>query len=254
MSSKNYDACMAHILKWEGGYVDHPKDPGGATNHGITHKTLAAFRGRPVTKADVKALTKKEAGRIYRFRYWNVIKGDELPQGIDLVAFDPAVNSGPSRGAKWLQAALGVAADGRIGNETLGAALNAPDPVAVVQRACAARMGFLRKLGTWSTFGRGWARRVADTEAEAVAMASQSPERVKAEADKAQSARAKQAKGAQATTAGGGGSLLVDMPEWALWSVIGVLAVCALILALNAVQHARRADAYRRKVEEMANG
>jgi lysozyme family protein len=254
MSRNNYDACFAHVLKWEGGYVDHPKDPGGATNHGVTHKTLAAFRGKPVSKADVKALTKNEAGRIYRLRYWHKVKGDELPQGLDLVAFDGGVNSGPSRGAKWLQSALGVTADGKIGQRTLTSALTARDVVAVVQKACAARMGFLRKLRTWSTFGRGWARRVADTEAEAVAMASQSPERVKAEADKAQGARATQAKGARATTAGGGGSLLVDLPEWALWSVIGVLTVCTLVLALNAAQHARRAAAYRKKLEEMTNG
>lgn len=254
MSRKNYDACLAHVLKWEGGYVDHPKDPGGATNHGITHKTLASFRGKPVNKADVKALTMKEAGRIYRLRYWNKVSGDDLPQGLDLVAFDPAVNSGPSRGAKWLQTALGVATDGKIGKQTLAAAINAPDAVVVVQRACAARMGFLRKLRTWSTFGRGWARRVADTEAEAVAMASQSPKRVMEEANKAQVSRKRQTQGAQATAAGGGGSLLVDMPEWALWSVVGVLTVCAVILALNAAQHARRAEAYRKKLGEMTNG
>lgn len=254
MSKSNFDACLAHILKWEGGYVDHPKDPGGATNHGITHKTLARFRGKPVSKADVKALTKKEAARIYRASYWNKVSGDELPHGIDLVAFDPAVNSGPSRGAKWLQSALGVTVDGKIGVKTLSAAINAPDAVEVVQRACAARMGFLRKLRTWSTFGRGWARRVADTEAEAVAMASQSPKRVMEEANKAQVSRARQARGAQTTVAGGGGSLLVDIPEWALWSVIGVLTVCAVILALNAAQHARRAAAYREKLEEMTNG
>ncbi len=157
MSRKNYDACLAHVLKWEGGYVDHPKDPGGATNHGITRATLADFRGKPVSKADVKALTKNEAGRIYRFRYWNKLHGDDLPQGLDLVALDGGVNSGPSRGAKWLQKGLGVAADGDIGRETIGAALNARETVAVIQKACAARMGFLRKLRTWSTFGRGCA-------------------------------------------------------------------------------------------------
>ncbi|WP_109310403.1 glycoside hydrolase family 108 protein [Ruegeria sp. AU67] len=254
MSRNNFEACLAHVLKWEGGYVDHPKDPGGATNHGITRKTLSAFLGRAVTKAEVKALTKNQAGQIYRLRYWNKVKGDELPQGLDVVALDGAVNSGPSRGAKWLQTALGVTVDGVIGRGTLGAAINVIDRVEVIQRACAARMGFLHKLRTWSTFGRGWARRVADTEAEAVAMATQSPERVKVEADKAQKARATQAKGARAAPVGGGGALLVDLPQWVLWSVIGVLTVCTLILALNAAQHARRADAYRKKLEEMTNG
>ncbi|WP_170326733.1 glycoside hydrolase family 108 protein [Ruegeria arenilitoris] len=254
MCRKNYDACLAHVLKWEGGYVNHPKDPGGATKYGITIGSLADFRRRTTTEQDVKNLTIAEAGRIYRKGYWNPIKGDELPQGLDLVAYDGAVNSGPSRGAKWLQKGLGVAADGKIGRETLGAALMANDTVGVIQKASAARMSFLRILRTWSTFGRGWARRVADTEAEAVAMATQSPDRVKAEADKAQSASATHAKGARATPVGGGGALLVDLPEWALWSVIGVLTVCTLILALNAAQHARRAAAYREKLEEMTKG
>lgn len=254
MSSKNFEACLKHILKWEGGYVDHPKDPGGATNLGITLATLARYRGRAVTKRDVRALTVAEARRIYRKDYWNEVKGDELPQGLDLVALDGGVTSGPSKGAKWVQKGLGVTADGVVGINTLTKARNAGDLVAVIRKASAARMGFLRKLRTWSTFGRGWARRVADTEAEAVAMATQSASRLQKEAEKAEGARTSQAKGARATPIGGAGAALVDLPEWALWSIIGVLAVCTLIMALNAAQHARRVAAYREKLRELNNG
>ena len=169
MTATNYRPCLDHVLRWEGGFVDHPKDPGGATNLGITRATLQRHRGRHVTVKDVRALQLSEAAEIYRAGYWMPVRGDDLPKGLDLVAFDAGVNSGPARGAKWLQAGLRVSADGRVGPQTLKAARNAPDTVAVIQRACAARMGFLQRLGTWSTFGRGWSRRVADTEAAAVA-------------------------------------------------------------------------------------
>ncbi|SFQ52600.1 glycoside hydrolase family 108 protein [Donghicola eburneus] len=254
MTAGNYRACLDHVLRWEGGYVDHPRDPGGATNHGITRATLAAHRGRAVSKQDVRNLTIAEAGEIYRPKYWNKVKGDQLPDGMDLVAFDGGVNSGPSRGVRWLQKGLGVAADGAIGPVTLEAAQTARTGVSIIQRACAARMGFLQKLGTWSTFGRGWARRVADTEATAVAMYSRSADVVAGEAERADKAKATQATGATGTAAGGAGTGLLDLPEWAFGGVIAVAVVIALFMALSAAQHARRAAAYRAKQRELANG
>lgn len=167
----NFDACLDHVLRSEGGYVDHPADPGGATNMGITHHTLASWRGNPVSKADVRALTRKEAEAIYRSRYWDMVRGDELPAGIDLVAFDGAVNSGPSRGAKWLQSALGVDQDGRIGPVTLSAASRSPRRP-VIDDACDRRLSFLRGLSTWAHFGRGWSSRVESVRATAHKMAA----------------------------------------------------------------------------------
>lgn len=167
----NFDACMAEVFRHEGGYVDHPKDPGGATNMGITHKTLAAWRGKPVTKADVKALTKAEAAAIYAARYWKAVCGDDLPRGLDLVAFDAAVNAGPARGARFLQSGLGVTPDGKIGPQTLAAARAAYAPAAI-QRAIAFRLAFHRSLKTWPTFGAGWTKRIAAVEKVALAMAS----------------------------------------------------------------------------------
>lgn len=159
--------CLAEVLPHEGGYVDHPDDPGGATNLGVTHATLAAWRGKPVTKDDVRNITKAEAAAIYRARYWNAVKGDSLPPGVDLAVFDFAVNSGPVRAAKALQAVLGVPPDGAIGAATLAALAKAPRVTTIID-LCDARMRFLRGLRTFPTFGKGWTRRVNSIEAAAI--------------------------------------------------------------------------------------
>lgn len=163
--ASRFMACLAEILKHEGGYVDHPDDPGGATNLGITHKTLASWRGRPVTKQDVRDLTVTEASAIYRARYWNPVRGDSLPPGVDLAVFDFAVNSGPAKATMVLQSVLGVADDGVIGPITLAALARAPGPATVIIGVCDARLAFLRRLSTWPTFGRGWTRRVSEVSA-----------------------------------------------------------------------------------------
>ena len=158
------------MLRHEGGYADHPADPGGATNLGVTRATLARWRGRPVSKAEVRALTRAEAGQIYRALYWDEIAGDVLPPGIDLAVFDYCVNSGPSRAARTLQKVAGVTADGRIGAVTL-AALRARDSISVVRAYCRRRLSFLESLRSFAVFGRGWRRRVHETEALALAIA-----------------------------------------------------------------------------------
>lgn len=169
---ENFERCLSAVLKHEGGWSDHPKDPGGATNFGITLATYRAWKGSAATKAQLRAISDADLRAIYRRNYWDAVSGDDLPAGLDLVAFDAAVNSGPSRGAKWLQTALGVSADGKIGPATLAAAGKA-HPEAVIDRACNARLAWLRTLGTWSTFGKGWARRVESVREEALAMSRQ---------------------------------------------------------------------------------
>jgi lysozyme family protein len=170
MAQASFAAALNLILKHEGGYVDHPLDPGGATNRGITRATLASHRGRPVSKAEVMALAEAEAGEIYRKLYWNAIRGNDLPAGVDLVVFDAAVNSGPARAARWLQMALRLKPDGVVGTGTLTAA-NQADARQLVADFSRERLGFLQRLGTWRTFGRGWARRVRETESAALALA-----------------------------------------------------------------------------------
>ena len=170
----NFPACLAEVLRHEGGWSDHPKDPGQATMKGVTIGTYRAWKGRTVSKDELRRIPDSEVAAIYRAWYWQPVRGDDLPAGLDLVAFDAAVNSGPSRGAKWLQKAVGVTQDGKIGPATIGAARQA-DAALAVNRACDARMGFLRSLGTWPTFGKGWTRRVDSVRAVALAMAKPAP-------------------------------------------------------------------------------
>lgn len=159
----NFPQCLAFVLKSEGGYVNHPADPGGRTNLGVTQKVWEDWVGHPVTEADMRALTPTDVGPMYKAKYWDMIKGDDLPEGVDYAVFDLAVNSGTNRAAKTLQQALGVTADGQIGPATI-AACKAADPGEVAQAVCAARLAFLQSLPTFATFGKGWARRVAEVQ------------------------------------------------------------------------------------------
>lgn len=165
-----FDTALAEILRHEGGWVDHPADPGGATNRGVTLASLSDWLGRTATKAEVKALTVADVAPIYRERYWNAVKGDDLPAGVDLMVFDLAVNSGPGRAAKFLQEAVGAPADGQIGPATL-AKVRALHPLAIIDGMAQRRERFYRGLGTFDTFGRGWMKRLADVTAKSKEMA-----------------------------------------------------------------------------------
>ena len=162
----NFEKCLEITLVHEGGYVNDKRDPGGETNMGISKRSYP--------KEDIRGMTRERASAIYRRDFWNRVKGDDLPDGLDLVAFDAAVNSGPSRGAKWLQQALGVTVDGKIGPQTIAAAQATYAPAAI-QRAVGFRLAFLRSLKTWPTFGKGWTARMQRLEASALAMADHKP-------------------------------------------------------------------------------
>jgi lysozyme family protein len=170
MAKGTFEAALRLVLKHEGGYVDHPSDPGGATNLGITIGTLSGWLGRNATKAEVKALTVDAVKPIYRKNYWDRVKGDDLPAGLDYAVFDYAVNSGPSRAVMHLQQVLGVAQDGKIGPITL-AAIGKRNPADMINALCDRRMQFLRGLSTFSTFGRGWTSRVDGVRSNALGMA-----------------------------------------------------------------------------------
>lgn len=157
----NFERCLAETLRHEGGYVNDPHDPGGETNMGISRGSYP--------NENIRGMTRSRASEIYRRDYWAPLRGDELPAGLDMVAFDGAVNSGVSRGAKWLQSALGVTADGKIGPQTLAASKQAR-AVEVIDRACDARLAWLRTLPTWSRYGKGWTARVEAVRAAAKSM------------------------------------------------------------------------------------
>ena len=162
----NFEKCLEITLVHEGGYVNDKRDPGGETNMGISKRSYP--------KEDIRGMTRERASAIYRRDFWKPVQGDDLPDGLDLVAFDAAVNSGPSRGAKWLQQALGVTVDGKIGPQTIAAAQATYAPAAI-QRAVGFRLAFLRSLKTWPTFGKGWTARMQRLEASALAMADHKP-------------------------------------------------------------------------------
>ena len=121
----NFQACLAFTLQQEGGFVDDPYDPGGATNMGIT---LATYREwfPQATVADLRVIDSATVSEIYENDYWFASDADQFASGVDLMMFDMAVNAGPARAAKLLQQCLGVAQDGRIGPITLAAAKRKP--------------------------------------------------------------------------------------------------------------------------------
>ena len=155
----NYDKCLKAILHHEGGYVNHPKDPGGETNLGVTKRVYIEHGG---TK-DMKELTVEDVAPIYKKGYWDKMKGDDLPGGLDLCVFDFGVNAGPGRSAKYLQTMIGTVADGGIGPNTLKA-VNAYVSEHGIEKSIEnfqeARQGYYEKLSTFETFGRGWTSRV----------------------------------------------------------------------------------------------
>ena len=166
----NYDKCLETILHHEGGYVNHPKDPGGETNLGVTKRVYLEHGG---TK-DMKDLLVEDVAPIYKKGYWDKMKGDELPNGLDLCVFDFGVNAGPGRSAKYLQTMIGTVADGGIGPNTLKKLDEYVDGEGVegtIANYTEMRQKFYESLSTFDTFGKGWTRRNQETELEAFKMA-----------------------------------------------------------------------------------
>lgn len=172
----NFDTSLTKVLVHEGGYVNNPNDPGGATNRGVTQRVYDIYRERRGgTKQSVKNISATEVADIYRTNYWNLAKCERLPAGIDYVVFDGAVNSGVSQSIKWLQRALGVNADGVVGPATLTAIEHYGNMDQLVDRICDRRLEFLKALKSWKYFGKGWSSRVFDVRATGKAMTIDDP-------------------------------------------------------------------------------
>jgi lysozyme family protein len=165
----NWQSAFTAVLHHEGGYVNNPKDPGGMTNLGCTKNTWEEYCGHPVDEKVMRALTPADVAPLYKRRFWDKIKGDELPAGVDYVVFDCAINSGPGRATKFLQACVGVEVDGDIGPKTL-AAVKAFNAKQLIEDYSKRRLSFLIDLPHWDTFGKGWSRRVGEVEATALNM------------------------------------------------------------------------------------
>lgn len=167
MSEQDFKQSLALTLAYEGGYSNNPADPGGPTNQGITQRVYDAYRklaGLPVQS--VKLISSLEVSDIYRKQYWRLIRGDDLPPGVDYAVFDFAVNSGVSRAVRYIQQQIGVEADATIGMHTIAgiSAAFQSNPDKLIAQYCANRLAFMRSLSTFPTFGKGWTKRVIGAE------------------------------------------------------------------------------------------
>lgn len=159
----NFQKALDLTLGFEGGYCNHPSDPGGMTNHGVTKTTWEDWVGSIVDEQCMRDLDVSDVTPLYRGRYWNRIWGDELPAGLDYCIFDCAVNSGPKQAILFLQRALGVVDDGAMGPKTL-AAVKREQVLSLIEDYSDQRLRFLEKLKAFPVFGKGWTRRVNAVE------------------------------------------------------------------------------------------
>jgi len=165
----NFEQCMGWLLEHEGGYVNHANVPGGETNLGVTRAVYEQYVGRQVMDGEMEGLTHDDVYPIYKENYWDRLRADDLPSGVDFCTFDWGVNSGTSRAAKALQRIVGVEQDGGIGPMTLQAVAGM-EPVDIVEQMHHMRDGFYRSLTTFDTFGRGWIRRNDETKEQALGL------------------------------------------------------------------------------------
>lgn len=164
-----FKIALQLVLTHEGGFVDHPKDPGGATMAGVTLATFRSYYGADRTAHHLKNITQEQLAHIYLTGFWKPARCDSLPAGLDYALFDFAVNAGVGRAGKTLQQVVGVTADGVIGRKTLDKVVAAALPDLIVQ-VCDNRMAFLKGLDTFPTFGKGWSARVKSVRTHALAI------------------------------------------------------------------------------------
>lgn len=238
MTASNYDACLKQVLKYEGGYSNHPSDPGGPTNFGITIHDYRRYINKSGTAEDVRRMPLSVAKEIYRTRYWNKVEGDKLFDGVDLAVFDYGVNSGIGRALPDFKPYRDL------------------PPVAAIKALCARRMRFLRALRTWSTFGRGWGPRVANVEAIGVKMALTAqklpPKEVQRKLE-IEAKKAGEAKQGGAVVGGGGTSMaggtavkagVFSQLDWLSVSIGAIVFVAAVFVVYRVVVNYRRQKAY----------
>lgn len=170
MAKKNFQKALENVLRHEGGYTNHPADPGGPTNFGITIYDYRLYIKKTGTAADVKAMSIEQAKQIYKDKYWDVLRCDDLPSGLDYTLFDLGVNSGIGRAAEFIRRILGLQVSPKTIDDTIIAAINKSKTTDLVYAVNDMRMKFLKRLKTWPSFGRGWSRRVGEVKAISLQM------------------------------------------------------------------------------------
>lgn len=165
----NFEKCLEMLLHHEGGYVNDSRDSGGMTNLGVTKRVYDKWIDRESTEEEMRNLTPEDVAPIYKKNYWDRVKGDSLPSGLDWACFDWAVNSGSGRPAKAVQRAVGAEPDGAIGPQTLGLIME-KDPEFIIDYVYIVRKAFYEGLDDYKHFGRGWSRRNKETLKQALSM------------------------------------------------------------------------------------
>lgn len=170
----NFGECLAKLLVHEGGFVNHPSDPGGMTNLGVTQRVWQEWVGHDVDEKQMRALTPEMVAPLYKRKYWDGLC-DDLVSGLDYAVFDVAVNSGRGRAIKILQSCVGATPDGGYGPITSALVKKAQqsDVARLIELYCAKRLEFLQALPIFATFGKGWSRRVAEVKEVALSMLHQ---------------------------------------------------------------------------------
>ena len=173
----NWQQAFEQMLASEGGFTDDERDNGnklpdgrkGSTMLGVTQYNWEAHVGHQVTHDDMRKLTPADVEPLYKKKYWDVVRADELPSGIDYLVFDMGVNAGPGRAIKLMQSALGVTPDGGFGPMTM-AAVQAADPVELIEKFSQEKEAFYRSLDSFPVYGTGWLNRVAAVKLKASSM------------------------------------------------------------------------------------
>jgi len=234
MAATSYDEALKRLLAHEGGYSNHPSDPGGPTNFGITLADYRKYVKPNASAADLRAMPLEHAKAIYRDKYWDALRCDELSAGLDYAVFDYGVNSGIARAAKVLQRQLGLPADGRMNNQVLTAA-KTREPKGLITALCDERLAFLKGLRTWPVFGNGWSRRVAEVRRAALAMADGAQDvgtisAVPGRGEVPVAATARKAATASVIVAGGAAAQVAHAGSG--WSLTIACAAAAIVLAV----------------------
>ena len=227
MATWTYDESLRRLLAHEGGYTNDAADPGGPTNFGITIYDYRKYVKPGATAADVRAMQLADAKKIYRAKYWDAQRCDELPAGVDYAVFDYGVNSGIGRSGKVLRRALALPDNDWHTTDAVISACATRDARTVVTAICDERLRFLKSLRTWNVFGNGWGRRVAEVKAAALAMAGQA----------AQAGQAPPAPVPTPVTVASKGKGVVPVAKGAQQGSAGAVAAAGAAAAQQAQQH-----------------
>lgn len=269
MAAKNWPIAFAETLKHEGGFTNDRRDPGnwtgGKVGRGELRGTNLGIASHAHPHLDIRSLTPAAVKPIYKAKYWDKVRGDDLPSGVDLVTYDAGVNSGPARGARWTQQAVGFTGkkvDGKIGPVTL-AALASVAAVVIVTKATDYRLAFMQGLKIWDTFGRGWGRRVGSIRAMGLNLAGQNVDAIREDAKVIDKGGTNDNRGAAASGAGGGGAGIAGADQaagidWGALAALGgvalVLIAIAVFLSIRARQKHSAAEAMNEVADELEWG